>query len=451
MSLPASTRTGRLALLGGALTALLVPAAAQLPIGPPGGGAIPVPPPTPAPYVPGPFTILVQPGMVTVVATGQTFTTYNLCGTGPILNAVAFALRIAVPGDVLGVTGTHPGIIIKPNPNPCRQDECGWASNVVQDVDIVGADSSATIDGVFIQGDYTVAGQGGVDRITFQNLRLRNSPFARAPFQTDQVGRNGRVRIYGCLFDSVDPNAWSGHGAQFGLRGYLTSWDIRDCQFTDSQEHCVYVDSPGFDQAYPNSMILVGNSAIGFTGRTGVQIVNRINPASGYTGASGRGTVLIRNNSFKCDSTFGGGHAVTIAGHWGNVWVENNTLEINDIGPIGGSSDQGGILAWNPGATWEFNGYTTKFMYVKGNNVFGTGTRGKVTISDTQTVWVDVNTLQGPGNGVEFETPGGGGANGSESLPPSTMAGWLTSGCKALDVIGGVWRCLTNTEIDTLY
>src|SRR5262249_47638124 len=157
------------------------------------------------------------------------------CGTGPITNAVAFALRLAQPGDVIGVIGDHPHLFITAAPNPCHPDEVGWANDaVVHDVSIVGEDATARIQGIEIAGGYTQIADGGVDRITFKALTIRNVATSRTPFITHDDGRNGMIRVYDCAFEPVDPNAYNGNGMKWGIRGYLSSWDIRGNTVADA-------------------------------------------------------------------------------------------------------------------------------------------------------------------------------------------------------------------------
>jgi len=419
---------------------------------------IPLPPPTPARHVPGAPTILVAPGAVLVVGTGQLFTQYTSCGTGPIDNAVAFALRMAQPGDVIGVTGAHPTVEFVANQNPCRQNEVSWANGaVVRDVDVVGLDATARINGIFVRGDYTAAGQGGIDRITLQGLTLRNPTGSFSPLQSTNDGRQGLLRVYDCRFDAESPATWGGKGMKFGARLYLISLDARANVFvTGAQEHNFYIDSPGYDGAYATSLIVANNQTLVPTGRTGLQVVNRIYPIdncnntpTSYVGAPGKGTILIRRNFFHADASAGGGSTVTVAGHHGPVWIENNQIQAS--GGAGGSVDTGGIVVWNPCNTWlNPTGYATNRVYVQGNTIFGTGSRPCVSISATRFAWVGNNTLQCAGIGVEFDKPGDV-PNLFEYLPSASMLGWQQGGCKARDTLGGVLQCLTDSQINLLY
>lgn len=405
-------------------------------------------PRTPPKYRPGTPTIIAAPGVVTVVATGQTFTT-SPCGGGPINNAVAYAVRIAGPGDVIGVTGAHPVVEFVANFNPCKPNEASWANGaVIRDLDIVALDATASLQGVFFKGDYTQPGQGGIDRVTLQGLRFLNQSFSFSPIQSNNTSRHGLIRIYDCSIDALDPTAWAGKGMKFGMRLYLMSYDIRNNVFvTGAQEHNIYVDSPGYDGAYPTSMIVVGNVTNAPTGRTGLQLVNRVNPTAGYVGATGKGTVIIRNNQFHADASAGGGSTITIAGHHGKVWIHNN--HVTSSGGAGGSVDTGGFVAWDGGnnPSWLLpSGHANKNIYVIGNTFVGTGSRANIKAESCQFVYVGNNTLQGAGHGVDFDD-----TNGSEFLPASTMAGWQQGGCKARDVIMGSLVCLTDNQIDTLY
>ena len=411
-------------------------------------------PATPPRHVPGAATLVALQGVVYDLNSGITYNSYTQCGTGPITNAVAFALRIAQPGDVIVVVGTHPGITFVDIANPCRQNEVGWANGaVVRDVDVVGYGPQAAIEGITVFGDYTQPGGGGVDRVTFQNLRIRNEPAAFAPILTSQSGRNGLIRVYDCEIEPVDPAAWNGRGMKWGIRGYLTSWDVRNTTFTSAEEHNIYIDSPGFDGAYSPSFIFQGNESLDFTGRTGIQIVNRIQPFSGYTGAPGLGTILIRGNTLRADAQYGGGGSViTVAGHHGDVWVENNTVIANSPN-CGGSVDEGGLVAWAPFGSWLLpSGHATKALYIQGNTFTGTGCRPNIAASGCKKVWIGTNTFQLNGHGVDFDNNNGGGIfNGQEFLPPSTMSGWQQGGCKARDNLGAGSVCLTDAQIDANY
>lgn len=397
--------------------------------------------------------------MVVDLVNNVTYTQYTGCGTGPILNPVAFALNMAGPGDVVGVTGDHPIVFFQANPSNCNQNAVGWGGGVVHDVDIVGLDNTAGINGIFLQGDISQAGGGGIDRVTFQGLRLHNQGGSRSPVQSTNSKRNGLLRIYDCAMDADDPTAWSGKGMKFGMRLYLTSLDARDNIYpVGAEEHNIYIDSPGWNGAYDPSFIAVNNKTFAATGRTGIQVVNRLYPAeqnvcnpgsNPVIGSPGLGKILIRNNRLFADASAGGGATVTIAGHHGDVWIEDNTL--GAFGGAGGSVDTAGIVVWEPCSTWINDaGFATNAVHIEGNQILGTGSRANVGIASTGYAWVGVNTFATAGEGVRFnrigETP-----NGSEFLPPSTMAGWQQGGPKAFDTLSGVYTSLTDTQIDTLY
>jgi len=441
----------RVALVGGALLACTGAALAQ-------GGSLPFVPQDPVKYQPGAVTIRAQPGMVTVLQSGQVFTTYTGCGTQPITNAVAFALRIAQPGSVIGVWGMHPGITLKPNPNGCQQNEVGWAGNaVIHDVDIVGEDPTATIDGVVLYGDYLTPGQAGVDRITFSHLRLRNSPGETAPLYTGQESKHGLVRLYDSVIEPMDPTAWDGHGMKWGSRTFKTSLDFRGNNFYGALEHGIaYNESIGEDGVYPFSGVFLDNICTATdSGRTCIQNVSRKFPIAGsaYESTGGKGTVLIRRNVMSADAGQNdGGSVVTVVGHLGNVFIQDNDITANDSGPPGGENE-GGIVFWTDdspshGAILNAAGFSTTYAYIAGNTIHGTGTNPCVAASGCQVVNVGVNTFAMGGVGVAFDTQFGGPIpNGKEYLPPSTMAGWLQGGAKATD--GGI--VLTDAQIDNRY
>jgi hypothetical protein len=397
--------------------------------------------------------MLAAPGVVAIVESGERFTTDGACG--PITNAVAFAIRRAKPGDVIGVYGMHPGLRFVPQQSSCRQSEVSWAEGaVIRGISIVGMGPKAGIEGIFIKGDYTRRGQGGIDKLTFQSLTIRNPRGSRTPLQSDNLGRHGLLRVYNCKFTAEDPSSWGGKGMKFGMRLHLLTADLRANRFTTgAQEHNFYVDSPGWDSAYPFALVVVGNSTDAPSGRTGIQIVNRINPINGnpYLGAPGRGTILIRNNSFHADASGGGGSTVTIAGHYGDVWVQENVIRAS--GGSGGSKDTGGLVVWSPDGTWLMdNGFATKAIYINRNRFVGTGSRPSISASGAETIKIGKNLFAADGNAVEFDNRFGlGKPNGFEQLPPSNMPGWLQSGCKAKDMIGSGFQCLTDLELDELY
>ncbi len=238
------------------------------------------------------------------------------------------------------------------------------------------------------------------------------------------------------------------------MRTYLTAIDARYNVFTGAQEHNFYLDSPGFAGDYAVSTILVGNQSLTATGRTGIQLVDRIYPAYNnlYVGAPGRGQAIIRNNILHSDSSAGGGSVITIAGHHDPVWIENN--HITQTGGGGGSVDTGGILSWTPLRTWLLpSGHSVNGLFVNDNTIVGTGSRPNISPSGCRIAWVGNNTLQAAGHGVDFNdnATGGNPMNSASYLPSSTMPGWQQGGCKARDRIGGSMTCLTSVQIDTDY
>jgi hypothetical protein len=441
-----------------ALATALAAVAAPAQIGP-GGPPQVTPPPTPPKFVHGPVTWLVTNGMVTHLPTGNVWTNDIDCDANQSIGqyALAFALRRARPNDVLQVTGTVAAVHFVPTHSPCKKFEAGWNSNVMRDVTIVGADSSATILGqIEIQGRVDIPGQGGVDRLTFENLRLRVTSGGKAPLLTHETSRQGLIRFYGCDFQTDDPAQFSGNGMMWACRGALASWDARENTFVRAQEHLFYIDSPGWNGAYDPSFIFVDNVGLDVTGRTGIHLVNRPNPSTAdpsYVGSPGLGDVLIRTNTMTVNPNLvgGGGSVITIAGHWGEVFVEHNIVQA--IAGPNAASDSGGIIAWTPGDTWIMaSGYATKYFYVRNNTVFGTGQRTNIGAAGCEVADIGFNTLMGAGDGIVFEgTSAGAIGNRIEALPPSTMSGWLQGAFKAKDKINGVLTVLTDTQIDNDY
>ncbi len=267
-------------------------------------------------------------------------------GGALLTNPLAVALNLARPGDVIACKGELNGVEIGKY-NPSKSPAVYWANGeVLRDISIVSEDSNqpCIIRGVSIMGNYLVPGGSGVDDLTFKDILFKNMGGSATAFIVFGGSIQGMIRMYNTGFVSGSPGFYSGYGLKWNIRANgRARYDIRGMTLIAAQEHGLYLDSPGADDMGDSYFLDITQTAP--TGRTGIQIVNRKDPAFAG-GISGRGDLYFRRLKLWTEEG-GGGSGLTVAGHLGRVLVDELTYQGN-MGAVVFWSDAGKGLHLTP-------------------------------------------------------------------------------------------------------
>ncbi len=360
----------------------------------------------PPEHVHGPITIwATDDGVSTpnvIVDNGDgTFTTYS----NPSSNVLAFAMKLAKPGDVIALKGQFPAVAIGLTFSFADSEVFWPGGQVIRDITIIAADPAdpPTINGLTFRGDMTT-GQGGVDNIYFKNVIVRNGGDNRTPIIIFQGSLLGRIGLYDITYVTVNPSLYGGYGMKWGLRGHGRAlYDVRRNIFTatavgSAEEHAIYIDSPGWNGAGDSYILDLVQQ--GPSGRTCIQVVNRKNE-----GPTGLGLLMMKRIVARTKKG-AGGSALTIAGHLGPVYMEDIYYK-GDLGAITFWSDAGKGLH-----TVKIDGkdFTTPYaelrnVYIDATNAdrshialagVGTAIIGAFTIIGNRTAFDLWNNFSGP-------------------------------------------------------
>jgi hypothetical protein len=144
--------------------------------------------------------------------------------------------------------------------------------------------------------------------------------------------RAGALHVLDCTFSG--PASWDGGWrAKWWIRlhGHLRELQVRRTTFPDCQEWCVYGDALGYDGAVSPSVVIVGCKQLGNASRGFAQLVARASTHPSNAGGNPcAGTVIfsdldLRSGGFDSDPSTpdsSGGAAITVAGSWGDVWID---------------------------------------------------------------------------------------------------------------------------------
>lgn len=300
-----------------------------------------IPPPI---FRPGPHSMRAEPGKVTlrsgVVLTKDKYG-YPI---RPDL-ALAYAIDHAIPGDVIGCSGTQTAHIGRGDPN--KATSALWANGaVIRDVTLVSLDpANRGRVSVSFDGDVTKPGQGGVDNFTLSGVDLMARFFANGPGTQDDNSEktallvyrgstHGLIRVQDFTAYAENPSSFGGYGMMWGCRGHgWAQWDVRKGKCKKAQEHFWYFDAPQGDSYF------IDLEQIEPSGRTCLQVDERKSAwgygGTGYTGITrpSLGGLLYRNVRAWTDSG-GGGSAFTIAGHSGGPVILENVSVKGDLGAV---------------------------------------------------------------------------------------------------------------------
>lgn len=335
----------------------------------------------------GPVTMRVSPGRIERLSDGKVWTTnwYNQ----PLNNALAYALRLSGPGEVIGLSGEHPFVRIgginesKVFEAARPKDPATGKRPPIPHCAIVRDDGAErpTIYGLGIAGTADET-DGGIEGLTFVDVELTCDPihFQKTALLVEQFIQTGYLRFWRCDWSrSTDPSAWQGWGKMWGMRthGVILYFEAIDCVAGDALEHSlVYGDNWG---RHGHTSRIVRCRVIGGRGggRTCFQLANR--PDSG---PSGDGKVVIEDCDFRCIGGNGGG-AITFASSSAHIVIRRTRITL--AGPHNGvmiwvDSGHGGLYANDAG-------FAHDSVLIDGLQVTG-GNRPHIAISAAERVTI---------------------------------------------------------------
>ena len=339
----------------------------------------------------GPVTMRVSPGRIERLRDGKVWTT-NWYGQ-PLDNALAYALRLSEPGEVIGLSGEHPGFraggtndskgfeAVRPrDPATGKRPPIPECAIVRDD----GADIPA-IFGVSITGtdDDT---DGGIEGITFHGIDIVTPSAApnhgKCAVIVEQFKATGYLRFWNCDFTrESDPNAWQGWGKMWAVRahGVLTYLEMVECVADDALEHALaYADNLGRNGDTSRFIACAVTGRGG--GRTCIQAVNRVDSAQGDPARYGGGRVVIDGCDLRCIGGNGGG-AITFASSGAHILIRDTKIEV--AGP------HNGIMVWinsgNGGLITNAAGFAHEVVVLDGVTVRG-GNRPHIAVSAAERV-----------------------------------------------------------------
>jgi hypothetical protein len=301
----------------------------------------------------GPVTMRVSPGRIERLGSdgkvAQTITTnwYNQ----PLTNALAYALRLSGPGEVIELSGEHPlvragGINDSKGFEATRpRDPLTGKRPPIPECAIVAKTDDDIPDAIY---GFSVAGtaddtDGGIEGLTFCGIDFvcdSAAPrFAKTAFIVEQFIATGYVRFWGCDFTrSTDPTAWQGWGRMWAARlhGICTYFEAIESKYGDALEWAlVYADNLG---RKGHTSRIIGCTVTGRGGGRGCgQFANRPDSAQGDPARYGGGRILIEDCDLRCIGGNGGG-AITVASSSAHVVIRRCRIELE--GP------HNGIMVW---------------------------------------------------------------------------------------------------------
>lgn len=346
-------------------------------------------------------SIIVEPGKV-ILPTGTIITTDKY--GNPLKYELAEAIRRSEKYSVHTIycKGVLKGAQIGDG-DPNKPFVAKWKGPIV-DLIITSLDPNnpATIQAPSIWGDYRLG--SGVDHLLFSNLIFATEPYtaggsSKYGLLVAQGSWQGLIGVHDCRWVATNPNDWQGYGIMWQIRGHgRARWDIKRNKFIRCQEHAIYLDSVGADQL--GHTFITDNECFGPCGRTMLQLCNRKDVAAGGGPESGGNVFIYRNKAQVAN--YGGGSALTVAGHSGSVYVDD--LEVTGTtGAIAFWSDAGKGLYLNA------NGYTCDYAYF--NNIrinMPQADRSHIMISGVEKVQFDSFEIVGNKVAIELDSRYGG-------------------------------------------
>lgn len=341
----------------------------------------------------GPVTMRVSPGRIERLSDGKVWTT-NWYGQ-PLDNALAYALRLSEPGEVIGLSGDHP-YLRAGGPNDAKgfeatrpRDPATGKRPPIPECAIVrddGAESAAIL-GLNIAGTAD-ENDGGIVGLTFHDVDFvcdSAAPrHAKTAVQVEQFIATGALRFWGCDFTrETSATAWQGWGKMWGVRahGVLTCLEMVECKSDDALEWALaYADNLGRNGDTSRFIDCVVEGRGG--GRGCLQFANRPDSAQNDPARYGGGRLLIEDCDFRSIGGNGGG-AITVASSSAHVVIRDTKIELE--GPHNGvmiwlDSGHGGLIL-NP------SGFAHEAVLLERLQVRG-GNRPHVAVSAAERVTI---------------------------------------------------------------
>lgn len=408
----------------------------------------------------GAVTMHVEPGKITK-ADGTVITT-GLFGAPLDDNALAFALRISEPGEVIGVRGRLKGVSIG-SVNPGHWSHSNRAirpgNEPLPKTIIVPDDNLAEqpmIGNITVEGDSRE--HGGVSDLTIAGLNVVNERYwdyqkkkwasGKCHLLVAHFIETGAMRVLFNTFTADDVTIWQGYPVMWTGRynGLVEEADFEYNECPEALEHsALYADNVGYHDSRSIHNI-IGNVVSGRGGgRTCFQFVNR-----GNSGRSGGGFLKIEDNVLRTIGG-GGGGAITVAGHAGPVRIVSNDIECDGA--------HSGLVIWTDdykGVHRTGSGHSTGRVLIKNLTVRG-GNRPHVAISGAERVRIEQSFLlmqangDGPKTCIDLDNQNGGSIDNGPvefincTSPMSSYAGFA-SGTK----VKRSDATLSNAQIDAM-
>lgn len=355
--------------------------------------------------------IIVEPGKLTL-PDGKVITRdrrYNAPITHELAEALKWAETLRCRSLILKgiLNGAHLG-----GGDPNKAFVVRWTNRPIAGVVVRSADPAnpAVLRGVSFVGDTRpttqnfLLGNTGVGRILFKDIDLRNPATGTCSVGVFEHSWHGLIGLHDCTFTAESKTSFNGLGVKWNIRGNgRARYDIRRGKFVAAIEHHVYLDSVGADGG--GATFITDCVSMGPAGRTGVQLVNRGNPAANWAGGpTGLGDVFIQRNNMSANGASGGGGVITVAGHLGNVYVEDNTLTAG--------KDEAGIVVWtDSGKAPHLNerGFSHNFVRLINNKITGTaGCRNAMMLSGIEHLIIDEFEARGCPTAIDLFNKFGG-------------------------------------------
>jgi len=287
-----------------------------------------------------------------------------------------------------------------------------WSGRPISGVVARSADPAnpALIKGLSFTGDVRsstsafLAGNTGVGRILFKDVTIRNPATGSSCVGVAAHSWQGLLGFHNCRFTGESTTTFGGTGINWNIRAHGRGrYDIRNGSFAAAREHHIYLDSVGADGL--GDTYITDCISLGPTGRTAVQLVNRGDPNALWAGGpTGLGAVFIQRNKFAATGGSGGGGVITVAGHLGPVYIEDNELSAG--------KDEGGIVVWTDGGKKPHRtpgGFSHTFVRLINNNITGTtGCRNAMMLSGIEHLIIDEFVAKGCPTAIDLFNKFGG-------------------------------------------
>jgi hypothetical protein len=377
---------------------------------------------------------LCLPKKVTNLSTGQV---WNKPPSGS-WNSVAFAAKMAQPGDVIGFKGIHPAITIGVG-NQWSANTVKWPNGPVHGLTIVGMGPDAKlVGGIALGSTYGVPSD-----LTFSNFTLYTDQAQAGVITHMNSGPYLGLQFVNLTIDTrgTDPktgklvNKWGFrfHGpAQFHINNCIQPYA--------NIEHFVYADNVA-----KSSHVL--DCSATKNGRTMVQIVNR-----NISGPSSSGDIIINGCVAIHSGYIEGGSAFTCSGHLGGTVIVVNCSTVNARG--------GSLVAWAEGSLTDTkhayrnaNGYAIDTLHINNCNFHAVSSdRDSIALSSCEFASMGQSQIISNKSGLRLDAlPGQANGQFEFTAPNPSQWGWQVYRKVVKGHSSSTTQVLTDQQIDALY